>query len=337
MLTVSLLLHIWLLTFVMFFRSLLFSKMSTSTFIAIVVAIIGVLYLLGVHEVEEGHVGVYWFGGRLVDKITIPGFHLSIPGESFRQIQTTMQTDQVRDIPCGTSGGVVLYFDKIEVVNRLKEEYVLETIRNYTIHYDRTWIYDKIHHAINEFCSVHTLQEVYIDLFDQLDESLRLALIRNLDVWAPGIEIIAIRVTKPRIPESIRQNYEQVETEKTKLLIATQKQHVVVKEAQTEKSKAIIGAQKALAVANIENENIIAQKENEQKMALIEDKVHLAREHAFADNAFYKAAKEAEANEQLLSKEYLAFERMQALTENTNIWFGNKIPNSLRMNDVNGQ
>jgi len=32
-------------------------------------------------------------------------------------VQTTVQTDKVEDIPCGTSGGVMVYFDKIEVVN----------------------------------------------------------------------------------------------------------------------------------------------------------------------------------------------------------------------------
>ena len=33
--------------------------------------------------------------------------------------KTTLQTDEVKNIPCGTSGGVVIYFDKIEVVNLL--------------------------------------------------------------------------------------------------------------------------------------------------------------------------------------------------------------------------
>ena len=34
---------------------------------------------------------------------------------------------------------------------------VVDTIRNYTGDYDRIWIYDKIHHEINQFCSHHTL------------------------------------------------------------------------------------------------------------------------------------------------------------------------------------
>jgi hypothetical protein len=36
-----------------------------------------------------------------------------------------MQTDEVKNIPCGTSGGVVIYFDKIEVVNLLSTDHGL--------------------------------------------------------------------------------------------------------------------------------------------------------------------------------------------------------------------
>ena len=32
-----------------------------------------------------------------------------------------------------------------------------------TVHYDKVWIFDKIHHEINQFCSKHSLQEVCID------------------------------------------------------------------------------------------------------------------------------------------------------------------------------
>jgi erlin len=42
-----------------------------------------------------------------------------------------MQTDSVRNIPCGTSGGVLVEFEKIEVVNRLKKDNVYSTMLNY--------------------------------------------------------------------------------------------------------------------------------------------------------------------------------------------------------------
>jgi hypothetical protein len=59
----------------------------------------------------------------------------------------------------------------VQVVNRLRKEFVHETLLNYGVHYDKTWIYDKIHHEINQFCSAHSLQQVYIDMFDQVSWS----------------------------------------------------------------------------------------------------------------------------------------------------------------------
>lgn len=50
---------------------------------------------------------------------------------------------------------------------------VLDIVRNYTADYDRQLIFDKIHHELNQFCSRHTLHEVYIALFDQIDENLK--------------------------------------------------------------------------------------------------------------------------------------------------------------------
>ena len=43
-------------------------------------------------------------------------------------------------------------------------------------------------HEINQFCSKHTLEEVYITKFDSLDENLVQALQRDCNIWAPGIE-----------------------------------------------------------------------------------------------------------------------------------------------------
>lgn len=85
-------------------------------------------------------------------------------------MKISIQTDTVNNVPCGTSNGTLVYFDKIEVVNKLKKENVYQTVFNYTENYEKFWITDKIHHEINQFCSKHSLQEIYIDIFDKLDE-----------------------------------------------------------------------------------------------------------------------------------------------------------------------
>ena len=139
-----------------------------------------------------------------------------------------------------------------------------DTLLNYGVDYDNAWIYDKIHHEINQFCSSHSLQQVYIDIFDQvlelyilehinfdlygfealifssnrsllldnvyilsgnsvnqmcfqIDERMKEALQADCTRYAPGIEIISVRVTKPKIPASVRRNFEQMEEERTKV------------------------------------------------------------------------------------------------------------------------
>merc|ERR1719330_643098 len=203
-----------------------------------------------------------------------------------RNIQTTLQTDEVKNVPCGTSGGVMIYFDRIEVVNVLQPAAVFDTVKNYTYEYDKPLIFDKVHHELNQFCSGHNLQEVYIELFDQIDENLKAALQRDLTEMAPGLKVLGVRVTKPKIPEAIRKNYELMEAEKTKLMISTQR----------------------------------------QKVAENEDKIHMAREGAKSDAEFYRVQKQAEANKLLLTKEYLELQKYSSLTSNQKVYFGPDIP-----------
>lgn len=49
---------------------------------------------------------------------------------------------------------------------------VYDIVKNYTADYDKTLIYNKIHHELNQFCSVHNLQEVYINLFGGFSDSV---------------------------------------------------------------------------------------------------------------------------------------------------------------------
>lgn len=295
--------------------------------VLIALAAFGLIISSSIHKVDEGHVGVYYRGGALLESTTSAGFHLMLPIlTSYKQVQTTMQTDEVKNIPCGTSGGVVIYFDKIEVVNFLSPNSVHSIVKNFTADYDKTLIFNKIHHELNQFCSVHTLQEVYIDLFSDIDEFLKTALSQDLSILAPGLMINTVRVTKPKIPETIRKNYELMEGEKTKLLISAQHQKVVEKEAETDRKKALIEAEKVSSVAKIQYNQKIMEKESEKKIADIEVLMHVEREKSLADASFYKAQKETESNTAKLTAEYLELRKYEAIANNTKIYFGNSIP-----------
>uniref|UniRef100_A0A6Q2ZFJ0 ER lipid raft associated 2 n=1 Tax=Esox lucius TaxID=8010 RepID=A0A6Q2ZFJ0_ESOLU len=328
---------------------------------SIICAIGGASLFASVHKIEEGHTGVYYRGGALLTTTSSPGFHLMMPFiTSFKSVQTTLQTDEVKNVPCGTSGGVMIYFDRIEVVNYLvpsgftmsylspniwnqrtlssfslfyvvsPELFIIsavyDIVRNFTADYDKALIFNKVHHELNQFCSVHSLQEVYIGLFDQIDENLKLTLQEDLTNMAPGLIIQAVRVTKPNIPESIRRNYEMMEAEKTKLLISAQTQKVVEKEAETERKRAVIEAEKVAQVAEIKFSQKVMEKETEKKISEIEDTAFLAKMRARADAELYTAQRTAEANKLKLTPEYLQLMKFQAIAANSKIYFGSEIP-----------
>nr|GMD28653.1 erlin-2-B [Ipomoea batatas]GME13838.1 erlin-2-B [Ipomoea batatas] len=303
------------LSFIAIFVMVVTPSLSTSNFSTL-------------HQVPEGHVGVYWRGGALLSTITNPGFHLKLPViTQFEPIQVTLQTDLVRDIPCGTKGGVMINFEKIEVVNRLRKEHVYDTLLNYGVNYDNTWIYDKIHHEINQFCSSHSLQQVYIDMFDQIDEKMKDALQADCTRYAPGIEIISVRVTKPTIPESIRRNFQHMEEERTKVLISVERQRVAEKEAETQKKIAISEAEKNAHVSKIQMEQKLMEKDSARKEEEIANAMYLAREKSLADAAYYRTMKEAEANRLKLTPQFLELKFIEAITNNSKMFFGNKVPN----------
>ncbi|XP_078284391.1 erlin-1 [Rhinoraja longicauda] len=295
--------------------------------VAAITAVVAFFLYSSIHMIDEGHLGIYYRGGALLVTPSCPGYHIMVPFiTSFRPVQTTLQTDEVKNVPCGTSGGVMIYFDRIEVVNSLAPSAVYDIAKNYTADYDKTLIFNKIHHELNQFCSVHTLQEVYIEYFDQIDENLKLALQNDLNVMAPGLTIQAVRVTKPKIPEAIRRNFELMEAEKTKLLISAQKQKVVEQEAETERKRAIIEAEKFAQVAEIHFQQKIMEKETQKTISEIEDHAYLATEKAKADADFYTAERTAQANQMKLTKEYLEMVKYEAISANSKIYFGSDIP-----------
>ncbi|KAG8034571.1 hypothetical protein G9C98_007647 [Cotesia typhae] len=274
-----------------------------------IIITLAAVFNFSIHKIDEGHVGVYFRGGALLPQVSQPGFHMMIPLlTTFRSVQVTLQTDEVKNVPC-----------------------VHNMVRNFTADYDKTLIFNKVHHELNQFCSIHTLHEVYIDLFDQIDENLKNALQKDLNELAPGLSIQAVRVTKPKIPETIRKNYELMEGEKTKLLISIQHQKVVEKDAETDRKKALIEAEKESQVAAIQYNQKIMEKESLQRMASIEDAMHLAREESRSDADFYQMKKQAEANKLLLTKEFLELKKYESLAKNAKIYYGQDIPKMFAM------
>lgn len=74
--------------------------------------------------------------------------------------------------------------------------------------------------------------------------------------------MISIRVTKPKIPDNLMKNYEQIEAQKTALQIAVQTQKVTEQKAESERTAAKIKAKAEAEIAIIEMERQVKQKES---------------------------------------------------------------------------
>ncbi|NXP39630.1 ERLN2 protein, partial [Leiothrix lutea] len=297
---------------------------------ALALGVAAAALLSAVHKIDEGHIGVYYRGGALLTSTSGPGFHLMLPFiTSYKSVQTTLQTDEVKNVPCGTSGGVMIYFDRIEVVNFLIQSAGFSNPAGNASLGLCALTQSLSKHCLARAlmgCSAHTQQQCWQEPADLPKGGHGAAELRRscgfLVQLAPWLPVLSFRVTKPNIPETIRRNYELMESEKTKLLIAAQKQKVVEKEAETERKKALIGAQEFLRVPNV-----AGNKKVTQSTCLLPDAAFLAREKARADAECYTAMKVAEANKLKLTPEYLQLMKYKAIAANSKIYFGKDIPN----------
>lgn len=98
------------------------------------------------------------------------------------------------------------------------------------------------------------------------------------------------------------------------------------KDAETDRKKAVIMAEKEAQIAKIQYEQKIMEKESLQRMATIEDEMHLAREKSKTDAELYQMRNKAEANKLLLTKEYIELRKVESLTQNSKIYYGQELP-----------
>ena len=100
------------------------------------ILIYAIAFFLGFYTIREGEVGLIKQFGVLKKDLKEPGIHFRILGyQEVIKINLMIQTDIVQKVPCGTSNGLLVVFDKIEVVNRLEKKHVYKTVLNYTEEY----------------------------------------------------------------------------------------------------------------------------------------------------------------------------------------------------------
>jgi erlin len=280
-----------------------------------------------IHQIEEGHVGIYKRGGEVLEGYTTAGYNFKIPIiTTVYEIQITYQTDIMQDVPCGTNKGVTIYFPFINISNMLRPEHARMMVKNYTVNYDKLLIFDKVQHELNQICSINSIQDMVIDKFHEIDDNLTKTLQKFIDEMSEGLEIRSVRVSKPTLPESLKQKYIAIEEE-------ILNQEIKLKARAVEKTK----EETVKQLQDIQNEVLLAKMINEKNISEVENQKYLGTQKSLADaeayrikemanSESYKINMTAYSNKQLHTDSYLMVVRMQSLMNNSKLFFEGKIP-----------
>ena len=290
-----------------------------------------------IHNVPRGEVGIYYRFSRLLPETTTSDTYLKFPPPyTFSSsIQITPQTDVIYDVKCGASDGTQMSFEQIAVGNHLREDMVIRAVTKFGENYDDYLVKNKVRSQIYVICSKLSSDEIYNTKFDTIDDELFKFLQEdNKKESESGVVIDFVRMSKPRIPESLQQKYNQIAQEKLHLQIANAEATTLEQVHQNEKYKAVAAAEKLRAVSEKENEKNYELKIHQQKLQTMDDErlfkmknqekkreainriIKYDNQVKDAEAKFESTKKIAEGNKLLLTSEYLDLKKSEAFYNN---------------------
>ncbi len=292
-----------------------------------------------IHTVPEGSVGIYYRMGKLINTTSESGTHFRIPWPitSASTVQITPQTDTILDVKCGAGDGTQLVFPQVDIGNYLKLDYVYRTIRRFGESYDNYLVKDKVRAQINVICSGLTSQEIYIDKFHTLDDQLlRYLQEENDNESESGVIVQFVRMSKPKLPKQLQENYDRIANEKTARKVAEETKKRLEQEHRNQLLVAEAEAERRRKVSEKDNIILIERKKAEEEESSIQNRILVERETAKANAIFVMKEKEANGNKLLHTPEYIEVEKAKSALNNAKHYFG-KIPSTFFVKDSDSE
>jgi len=176
--------------------------------------------------------------------------------------------------------------------------------------------------------------KLFLDIVDKVKHNVEKSIER---LGNNGIKVLNLVIPKPDIPRDIAANYKAVKVQWTEQLVATQQQKTEKIKKETESIKALLDAEREKDVLEIELQKQLLKKEREKEVNDLEIQIIKSREENQANVDAYKKEKEAEANKNLFSPDYIKLEMAKALSENTKFYFsGETSPLGALLNKIMG-
>jgi regulator of protease activity HflC (stomatin/prohibitin superfamily) len=289
--------------------------------------------LYNIHNVESlytfvptGFVGVRYVWKRLDIETGIlePGFHFYNPiSTSILLVETRPQTDIVSNIVCGTSDGVPITIEKIEIGNQLSVDKVLDTIGKYGQDYDKYLVHNFVVHKITERCSQTSAHKFVIEEFNLIDNHLQTDIQAENDALKTGVSVRFVRLTKPKFPPEMDKHYMDLANEKTLKKVLEQKKETerIRKEAEMLVAKA--DAEIKLQAVEHANEVMILQVKARQEEQRVNNAIIIETAKANAEKIMLEAKSLREMYD---IPGYTDVETAKAISHNQKIYYGDKLP-----------
>merc|ERR1712117_41675 len=261
-----------------------------------------------VHTVDEGTVGVYYKYGALNDKISHPGVAWKQPFvTTVEQVTIRPRTDVLDPVNAVTKDGINMVFKDIQILTDVQENNIVELIRKFGKDFRKALVFDRVREEVRLFSAGHNIDEVYNTKFMEMVNVVKTETERNIKrLSESSVEILNLVIPKPEIPDDIAANYKRVKVQWTEQLVATQQQKTEKIKKETESMLAVQDAERQKKVLEIDIQKDILRKEGENSLADVEA---------------YKKLKQAEANKELYSEQYIRLEMAKALSNNTKFFF----------------
>jgi len=144
------------------FSGLSVSGLITGIFLGLGTLFIGLACMISaLHRIDEGHVGVYYKFGALMEVKSPPGVHWMQPFVTqVASIRLTPETRTMDPMVCTTRDGVRNVFRDVQVITSIEEDQVLVLVRQFTTDLKTILVYDRVREAIQYFCANNTIDEV---------------------------------------------------------------------------------------------------------------------------------------------------------------------------------
>jgi regulator of protease activity HflC (stomatin/prohibitin superfamily) len=310
-------------------------------------------------SVPSGYRGVYIWMGRIQPQL-VNGTSAYNPFFSdIKHVKVIQDTDILNNVKCVSKEGVNIEVPSIEIANRINPEYLISTIESYGFDYDTKLVLNPLGQRMRELCAARTVDEIEIHDFHKLDNLLLEDIQKQVDEVNSGITIDWVRITNVLIPNEIKQKRLLLAAEKANKIHVEEVAKRTAVEKQIEATVQEADNKRKLAEQDMQNQKTImiaeanrTQEEiyNQMMINATRASAERTRIESFAEADKRRVAAQAEAdqirtlsvaNAERMSREaaelqkfysitgYAEVQKVQALSGNTKVFFGDNLPGNM--------